>query len=144
MTKYAKVDASGRVLGFYSDDIHGARTITETGSAAVANPATKIPADAVAISDAMYAQWIGNTAGQALHNGALVKVDPVKPAPTWDDIRRSRNALLSNSDWTQISDSPLGQSAREAWAKYRAVLRDIPQSFKTPATVTWPAAPPLK
>jgi len=30
---------------------------------------------------------------------------------------------------------------KEAWATYRQTLRDIPQTFASPADVIWPTAP---
>ena len=54
------------------------------------------------------------------------------------EIRNQRNMLLSQSDWTQLADSP-GDKA--AWAAYRQVLRDIPEQSGFPDTVTWPALP---
>jgi len=56
----------------------------------------------------------------------------------WDQVRTQRNGLLSDSDWTQLSDSPVDSSA---WAIYRQELRDIPQTFSTPESVVWPAKP---
>ena len=56
----------------------------------------------------------------------------------WDQVRSQRNVLLSGSDWTQLSDSPVDSSA---WATYRQELRDIPQTFSTPESVVWPAKP---
>ena len=36
-------------------------------------------------------------------------------------VRAQRNGMLSNSDWTQIADSPANAAA---WATYRQSLRD--------------------
>lgn len=57
---------------------------------------------------------------------------------TWDSIRIKRDALLSSSDYTQMSDWP-GDKA--AWAVYRQTLRDIPQSYTAPEDVVWPTPP---
>jgi|14BtaG_2_1085337.scaffolds.fasta_scaffold00052_15 hypothetical protein len=46
----------------------------------------------------------------------------------WDDVRSQRNILLQNSDWTQMSDSPLSDSKKTEWANYRQSLRDLPSS----------------
>jgi hypothetical protein len=59
-------------------------------------------------------------------------------APTADDIRAQRNALLSACDWTQVADAPVDQAA---WAVYRQELRDIPDQPGFPANVVWPVAP---
>ena len=53
-------------------------------------------------------------------------------------IRQSRNATLKDSDWTQLSDSPVDKSA---WATYRQALRDVPSQEGFPWEVTWPSKP---
>ena len=52
-----------------------------------------------------------------------------------DDARRLRNRLLSQSDWTQASDSPVDKTA---WAAYRQALRDIPEQSGFPDNIDWP------
>ena len=56
----------------------------------------------------------------------------------WDIIRRTRNKLLEESDWTQLPDVPL--ATKEAWASYRQALRDI-TNRPDPFNVTWPTPP---
>ena len=56
----------------------------------------------------------------------------------WGTLRSNRNLLLVESDWTQVSDSPVDTTA---WATYRQALRDLPQSFNSPEDVVWPNAP---
>ena len=46
----------------------------------------------------------------------------------WIAVRIERNNLLSESDWTQMSDSPLSDSKKTEWATYRQSLRDLPTS----------------
>ena len=65
-------------------------------------------------------------------------------ADEWTNIRRQRDRLLTNSDWTQGTDSPLGESKKTEWATYRTDLRTLPadQSSKTTyADITWPTEP---
>ena len=57
------------------------------------------------------------------------------------EIRYSRNALLSASDWTQLSDNVLSAEKRAQWALYRQFLRDIPEQSDFPKNVTWPEKP---
>ena len=54
------------------------------------------------------------------------------------EIRNQRNEKLSQSDWTQVADSPVD---KQAWATYRQALRDITTQSGFPWTVTWPDAP---
>lgn len=54
------------------------------------------------------------------------------------DIRRKRGRLLSDTDWTQVADAPVDQSA---WAAYRQELRDITTQDGFPYSVDWPTEP---
>lgn len=54
------------------------------------------------------------------------------------NIRGYRDRLLSESDWTQVADTPVDSSA---WAVYRQTLRDIPSQEGFPYSVTWPVQP---
>lgn len=53
-------------------------------------------------------------------------------------IRNTRNALLKESDWTQINDAPVD---KQAWAEYRQLLRDITQQEGFPRNISWPIKP---
>ena len=46
-----------------------------------------------------------------------------------DVVRSIRNTLLSQSDWTQLPDSPLTEVKRAEWATYRQALRDITETY---------------
>jgi hypothetical protein len=63
-----------------------------------------------------------------------------KEPQTWEEVRIKRNILLQQSDWTMTTGCTVDQ--RE-WAKYRQILRDIPQVFKsvTPDKIKWPSVP---
>lgn len=52
--------------------------------------------------------------------------------------RGDRDALLEESDWTQVADAPVDQ---QPWAVYRQALRDVPQQTGFPSDVTWPTKP---
>ena len=54
------------------------------------------------------------------------------------EIRLKRGALLAASDWTQVSDAPVDQSA---WATYRQALRDVTKQAGFPDNVAWPIKP---
>jgi hypothetical protein len=60
------------------------------------------------------------------------------------NLRSMRNAKLSNSDWTQMPDSPLTEQQRAEWAAYRQSLRDVPQDNANAISldeVQWPQKP---
>ena len=55
------------------------------------------------------------------------------------ELRRQRNSLLNQSDWTQAADVSLDN--KEAWATYRQALRDLPANTADPANPSWPTKP---
>tara|TARA_R110000787_G_scaffold157091_2_gene271034 strand:+ start:1772 stop:2053 length:282 start_codon:yes stop_codon:yes gene_type:complete len=59
-------------------------------------------------------------------------------AETAAEIRIKRDIKLDKSDWTQVADAPIDQTA---WATYRQALRDIPAQAEFPNTVNWPVEP---
>jgi len=64
------------------------------------------------------------------------------PGPSEEQLaaqaRSQRDTLLSQSDWTQVPDAPVDQTA---WAEYRQALRDVPQQNGFPTDITWPTKP---
>ena len=74
----------------------------------------------------------------------LAEGNTPEPVPelevTWDTIRAKRDQLIKDSDWTMIPGATVDQAA---WAAYRQVLRDLPQTFAAsgPESVIWPTAP---
>ena len=63
------------------------------------------------------------------------------PARAMAKLRRERNTLLTESDWTQYTDSPLDDEAKVDWVIYRQELRDLPATTDVPADPTWPEEP---
>ena len=79
-------------------------------------------------------------ATQKIVDGAVVSYTP----DIWKKVRRNRNLLLTESDWTQVADSPLTDSKKAEWVTYRQTLRDLPstQSSVTDIdNITWPTEP---
>jgi len=74
----------------------------------------------------------------------LAEGNTPEPAPgievTWDTIRTKRDQLIADSDWTMIPGATVDQAA---WAAYRQVLRDLPQTYAAtgPESVVWPVEP---
>lgn len=58
------------------------------------------------------------------------------------DFFIKRHALLVQSDWTQLPDSPLSENQKKRWAKYRQELRDITNKPITEKT-EWPKKPEI-
>ena len=61
-----------------------------------------------------------------------------KELETWAQMRKHRNRLLVESDWTQGEDVP--SDIKTPWAKYRKELRDITKASST-SEVVWPTKP---
>lgn len=57
------------------------------------------------------------------------------------DVRRQRNKLLRQSDWTQLPDAQITQEKVSEYATYRQALRDVPAQAGFPWSVTFPEAP---
>lgn len=57
------------------------------------------------------------------------------------NIRYIRNGLLADSDWTQLSDSPLSEDKLAAWSTYRQALRDLTDNIDENGEVEIPVAP---
>ena len=92
----------------------------------------------------LVATMVSDPAEEAVERGIWDGQDfgPVPPIViTWDDIRKRRDALLGASDKTALNDAPLTTEQANAWRIYRQALRDLPQTYATPAAVVWPEAP---
>jgi len=63
---------------------------------------------------------------------------PVDPKALAAEARTKRNAILTQSDWTQVADAPVDQTA---WATYRQALRDITIQAGFPENIDWPVSP---
>ena len=66
------------------------------------------------------------------------EIDAIVLAHIWKVIRKKRNDLLIESDWTQGADVP--STIKTPWATYRTLLRDVPTQ-SDPDNITWPTKP---
>ena len=87
---------------------------------------------------------------EGIHNPNRFKVvdgKAVEIEKTEDEIagitKTLRNAKLSASDWTQLSDASLSDDKKAEWKTYRQALRDLPTHAKWPHLETgdWPTPP---
>lgn len=67
--------------------------------------------------------------------------DAEQDALDMQELRAQRNELLSKSDWTQVSDSPLTDAKKTEWATYRQALRDLPSTTTDFVNPNWPSQP---
>jgi len=65
-------------------------------------------------------------------------IEQKKISRSWHNLRKERNYLLSECDWTQVPDAPVDSAA---WATYRQQLRDLPANTTDPRNVVWPEPP---
>jgi hypothetical protein len=79
-----------------------------------------------------YQNWIITDATQDEINQRLCN--------QWIQIRNQRNIYLQESDWTQLSDSPLSNSKKIEWSIYRQELRDVTLQ-QDPFNIMWPTKP---
>jgi|TARA_R100001460_G_scaffold56688_2_gene96387 hypothetical protein len=59
-------------------------------------------------------------------------------------LRKKRDYLLQQCDWTQGNDSPLSTSKKTEWVTYRQALRDLPANNSSATSfndVTFPTEP---
>jgi len=62
------------------------------------------------------------------------------------ELRVKRDALLKDSDFTQVADAPLSTEDKALWATYRQALRDLPENVNLETVgsledVVFPTAP---
>ena len=78
-------------------------------------------------------------------SGKIILVDKVKDLSLQKQtIIQTRNAMLSESDWTMMPDAPFTKEQQKKWKEYRQALRDISEQEGFPETVIWPEAPNRK
>ena len=54
-----------------------------------------------------------------------------------------RNALLNESDWSQVPDNPLTEEKRAEWRQYRQTLRELTDTYENPKEIVFPDLPSL-
>jgi len=57
------------------------------------------------------------------------------------ELRKKRDALLRDSDWTQLDDVALSDAEKKLWAEYRQTLRDLVADIDDTLNPTWPKMP---
>ena len=61
----------------------------------------------------------------------------------WKHTRYIRDLLMRQTDFTQVSDSPLTVEKKAEFTAYRQALRDIPQAYDNPDDIVWPPKPTI-
>ena len=74
-------------------------------------------------------EWRDTVNTKPTEEQVTAKIAEIKAAEPMTLLRDERNILLAQSDWTQLPDSPLSQTKKNAWSKYRQQLRDMMASY---------------
>jgi hypothetical protein len=77
-----------------------------------------------------YQNWIQTNASQSEIDYRLEN--------QWFFVRETRNQLLAECDWTQLSD--VSQTIKDLWTVYRQELRNITNQ-QNPFNIEWPVKP---
>ena len=95
----------------------------------------------VEITDEQVLEIESSDQSMLLVDGELLTLSAhlLEPIKKW--LRQKRNRLLAESDWTQLSDSPLDEDTRSVWAAYRQDLRDLTDNIGVNGEVEFPVAP---
>lgn len=61
------------------------------------------------------------------------------------DVRKKRDELLAECDYTQLADAPFSSEEKQIWRTYRQALRDVPNNIFDPLEhePVWPEKPSL-
>lgn len=57
--------------------------------------------------------------------------------PNWAALRSAREAILRDTDWTQLADAPVTTSERTMYREYRQYLRDLPTQYNAESIHLW-------
>lgn len=74
-------------------------------------------------------------------NGEWIFTDQPMPdikTDNWAEVRKERDRLLKESDWTQLPDVNVD---KDAWVVYRQALRDITENAEDSYNVIFPEKP---
>ena len=125
--KYAHVDGSGQILGWYEDEIH-----------------STIPEPNVQVSEEVWQNAL-DSSHNTIIDGVTSQVDHRSNEQKASDIRFARDELLV-TEVDPIVTNPLrwaelSSTEQQQWTDYRTALLDVPQQSGFPNEVVWPTKP---
>lgn len=68
----------------------------------------------------------------------------------WEEVKKERASLFAETEWIKLRHrdqidrgipTSLTTEQYEAWLDYWQALRDIPENFTDPFSITWPTQP---
>jgi hypothetical protein len=103
------------------------------------NPSTQVQWD----TEQQVKDWVSNNANIPWTLISELPTEEEQDALVATSKRNTRNQLLSDSDWTQITDSALTDEANALWVTYRSALRDLTAHENWPNLEAddWPTKP---
>ena len=91
----------------------------------------------------VWAEGLADINSHIVNNG-VIEEKPVDTASIAEDLtRKTRAAMLAETDWTQTADSPLTDEKKAEWRTYRQKLRDLSDHVNWPELedFDWPTKP---
>lgn len=95
-------------------------------------------------------QGLANDITQCIIDGEIRDAEPVtqnideQRRECLELLRTKRNAKITKTDYTQLTDSPLTDEKKVEWAIYRQALRDLPSQYQDETnidSVVYPTRP---
>jgi len=125
MRYFGKYNENGDYVAFYNDELHG----------------DNIPTPNIELTEAQWKEAISSRCRvvYGVHT-SVPETDQEILDKKYTKLRFQRDHLLSESDWTQMPDSPLDETKKQAWATYRQSLRDLPSTVDI-NNITYPEKP---
>lgn len=133
---FIKKNSDGFIIDAYSSDFR----VPEEGDICVnENGARHFHLNLFSRSGEYYLRWDGSSIVQAtdLQKQSYSKNLDYK----WLEVKSKRDILLQDSDWTQLSDSPLTSTKKTSWKNWRSDVRDAMSNATDPFKVIFPPSP---
>jgi hypothetical protein len=112
----------------------------ETGDVVICRMAKDQPYNPFGGGNQTWEQYVNQQVAEGKAQVLQLTQVPDRLAAYWKEVRSKRDALLSESDWTQARDVVLSNDSE--WASYRNDLRNIPQTYAGDLRlIVWPVKP---
>tara|TARA_B000000532_G_scaffold94746_1_gene76006 strand:- start:88 stop:471 length:384 start_codon:yes stop_codon:yes gene_type:complete len=94
--------------------------------------------------------WLDKNQTLPTEQEVLEKLEELKKERPFVLLRKERNRLISETDWTQLKDVDLDIIRERNWKNYRQALRDLPAKSNPKlsedgnldmSSITWPDKP---
>jgi len=126
--KYAHINNSNRLLGWYDNEVH-----------------STIPTPNVVVTEEKWQTALDNNYNCINADGSGSVIDFSDDEEKALLVRESRNIILG-TEVDPIVSNPLRWAALSSdkqaeWSQYRTALLDVPQQAGFPADITWPTQP---